>query len=142
MAASDLVEKTMIPEPSPAVTTSALEDEGLMAANPTKAAFREAWRQISGRVSMMRFIVFSDLEAEGLQPPVLRAIQGALSLIESIAKLGTFPPPRRVLPNGEGGVVLERWEGPLLERIEISADGHSDVTVLNGPALVLRRQLT
>ncbi len=144
MATVELDEKTMIPAPPPPIPTGALEDAGLMIADPKQAANRETWRQVTEKVSMMRFIAFPDLEAEGLLPPVARAIEEALTVVGIITKIGTFPPPSRVLPNGEGGIVFERWEreAARLERIEVSGNGRVELSLFDHGKRIAHHRLS
>src|SRR5579859_6112428 len=92
MASTETLEKTMAPAPTSPVSTQTLEASGLMAAVPQQIAFRQAWLQANEKISMMRFVRYPDLEAEGLQPPVAKAIYVALNLADIFVKMGTLPP--------------------------------------------------
>jgi hypothetical protein len=141
MATAELDEVTMTPAPAPLVPTGALEDAGLMAIDPSQAGNRQAWRLMSERVSMMRFVIFPDLEAEGLTPPCLAAVDEALRLVSAMSKMGAFPPPSRVIPNGEGGIVFERWTGGDLDRIEVFANRQVYLSQFEGGRRLVHRQI-
>lgn len=135
--------ETLVGPAQTPVRTGALSDEGLMAAKPLEVAFREAWRQTLEKVSMMRFVRFPDLEAEGLLPPTGRAISKAIAITNCMLTYGSFPPPMRVLPNGEGGIVFERWdEKGNSERMEFSAAGQAELSAFQGSKLVARNSMT
>jgi hypothetical protein len=120
------------------VQTGTLTDDGLMVAKPLHVGYKEAWRQTLEKVSMMRFIRFPDLEDEGLKPPVSRAIAKATAIINSMLA-GTYPPPTRVIPDGEGGIVFERWDKKGDgQRIVVSAVGIAELSTFEGSRLVSR----
>jgi hypothetical protein len=133
MATAEMAEDTLTGPAESPVRTGALGDEGLVATKPIEVAFREAWRQMLEKVSMMRFVRYPDLEAEGLQPPTKTAIVRSLAVIQALANLGTLPPPMRVLPSGEGGIVFERWDDKEnVERIEILSTGEAELSLFSG----------
>ena len=62
-----------------------------------------------------------DME-DDLRPPTRDVISGAIELAEEMAKAGN-PPPSRVIPNGEGGLIFERYSYPnVYQALEILED--------------------
>jgi len=141
MATAEVDDLTMTPIPASPVSTDALEEAGLMAVDPAQAGNRQAWRLISEKVSNMRFVIFADLEAEGLRRPCAGAITEALNVVTAMLKLGTFPAPNRVLPDGEGGVVFERWGEDSLDRIEVTATRQVYFSRFEGGKRLFHRQI-
>ena len=63
-----------------------------------------------------------ELEEAQLIPPTRRAIDKSVRLAMTLRDRG-FPPASRVVPDGDGGIVFERWEGSVSETFEVSANG-------------------
>lgn len=59
-----------------------------------------------------------DYEAEGLRGPSLLVLNLAREIATRFRDSGALP-PTRISPNGEGGIVFERLEGPALILLEI-----------------------
>ena len=55
------------------------------------------------------------LEEEGLISPTRAAVDAAIKISESLAEQ-SLEPPSRIVPNGEGGLVFERYPPSRLER--------------------------
>jgi hypothetical protein len=64
----------------------------------------------------------AQLEEEELIPPTRDAIASAVRIAIYFRDQGIVAPDR-VVPDGDGGIVLERWSGPFSESFEISSDG-------------------
>jgi hypothetical protein len=52
-----------------------------------------------------------------------------------------WPPPHRIVPDGDGGIVFEVRNGSLSEKIHLWDDGEVDYICFSGAKLVERRRL-
>ncbi|MCH8252238.1 MAG: hypothetical protein IID36_07275 [Planctomycetes bacterium] len=67
-----------------------------------------------------------DLLAEDdLIAPTPEAIERAIKIAEHLEVDGS-PPPMRVVPDGDGGIVLEHSCGSVTTSIEIASDGSAE----------------
>lgn len=82
----------------------------------------------------------SILEEDDLIPPTGEAIDVSIEVAMQLLKNGN-PPPMRVVPDRDGGVVFERWSGPLTVSIIVSRTGSVEVLLWNGSRIVKSEQL-
>lgn len=68
-------------------------------------------------------------------PPTAAAIDAASCL----AGLPDRPPPDRIVPNGDGGIVFEWWEGKAFETLEVSDRGDVEFCLFIDCKLVERK---
>jgi hypothetical protein len=74
---------------------------------------------------------------DDLIPPTARATNAAVGIAVKMRDQG-FLPPLRVVPDGDGGIVLERWEGAASESIEICHDGSAEFVQCRNHRVVQR----
>ena len=63
-------------------------------------------------------------QTDGIEPPNRSTLNIAIEVAHASRRDG-IPDPIRVLPDGEGGVIFERREGPVYETLTIAADGEA-----------------
>jgi len=83
---------------------------------------RDAWDQIIDRYLIEWARYPSRLDDEGVIPPSADIIHRACEIAIDMRDQ-TLAAPLRVVPNGDGGIVFERREGPIFQTIEIYEDG-------------------
>jgi hypothetical protein len=83
---------------------------------------RRAWRQAILPKLAEWALDPESLRTDELIPPTPEALT-LTAMLAAIFSDGGAPPPHRVVPNGDGGVTLERWDGTSSEVIEI-LNGH------------------
>lgn len=77
-----------------------------------------------------------------LEPPSDAVLERALKIAHSIAQQKIFSPPMRIVPDGDGGIVLSRWDDDgVYESIEISDDLSAQVCTYNNKRLIDCRPL-
>jgi hypothetical protein len=62
------------------------------------------------------------LAEDELIPPTRAAVARAVKIARDLRDR-EWPPPLRAVPDGDGGVVLERWAGPWSAAFEIDSQG-------------------
>ncbi len=77
------------------------------------------------------------LEDEGIQPPSMETIELAIWLASSLSR-ADLPPPTRIVPDANGGIVFERRERNVFESIRLSADGSAEYCAFENSHLVKR----
>lgn len=80
------------------------------------------------------------LSESDLIPPTPLAIQAAIAVAMQFRDADE-PPPARVAPDGDGGVVLERWTGSCAESIEVNRVGRIELVVLFNQRVIQRISL-
>src|SRR5258708_172113 len=89
-------------------------------------ATQESWQVVIDE-SLARWLADpSCLEDEGIVPPSVETIHHACKIALALRDEGLLA-PKRIVPNGEGGIVFERRAGSLFEAIELDADGSLEV---------------
>jgi hypothetical protein len=73
-----------------------------------------------------------------LIPPTTRAVQRAIQIAKELQARKALP-PMRVVPDGDGGIVMERWCGPWSVSIEIDHHGVTELVVVRDCHVVDRR---
>lgn len=82
----------------------------------------------------------SALADADVTPPSREVIAWAIEYAQRLAQLG-LPAANRVAPNGDGGIVFERWSGDVSESIEIEDDGCIYYSAFDESKLVDRQLL-
>ncbi len=117
--------QTLSIEPLEAITSTAATDDTL----GVKARFlsnnHDAWQSVIDMKLNEWGIDPNQLEEEELIPPTRTAIRKAVKLAQAFQN-DDWPPPMRVVPDGDGGVVFERWSGSISVSIEIDKNGESE----------------
>jgi hypothetical protein len=70
--------------------------------------------------------------------PTEEALVKAYAWLQTMRNHGSGSLPDSIVPDGEGGIVLERSAGQLTERLEIAADGATEYLVFRDCRLVNR----
>lgn len=82
----------------------------------------------------------SPLHDDDFEPPAKAALRTAIRLAES-CRAERWAPPNRVVPDGEGGIVFERWAGESFEQMNIDPTGRNlEILAFRGSKLVSRAQ--
>lgn len=104
------------------VTAGAAEKESLWAMEREVEENRRAWNNIIDRKLIEWGRDPTRLEDEDVVPPSFEAIKVASDSAMALRDKSKEA-PKRVVPNGDGGIVFERWEGSVSETIEVFEDG-------------------
>jgi hypothetical protein len=83
---------------------------------------RLAWQHIIDRQLIEWVVNPGQLEDDELEPPSREIVALASRFLLFMRDQG-MPPPHRVVPDGEGGVIFERKQSPVFETFEISREG-------------------
>jgi hypothetical protein len=78
------------------------------------------------------------LDEDELIPPSSRAIDVAIRLARHLRDQGSAPPPTRVAPDGDGGIIFERWVNGSSESFEISDGGEVEYVLFHNGRVVIR----
>lgn len=122
-------------EPTPAVETgTAMESSQTPGAT---SAWRIGWQRVIDAILIEWGRNPSELQEHDLIPPTRPAINRAVEIARAWRDQH-LPPPLRVVPDGDGGIVLERWMGSKTYALEIDQRGQVEfVETLDGK--VVRR---
>ncbi|MBI3834564.1 MAG: hypothetical protein HY287_09585 [Planctomycetes bacterium] len=101
----------------------------------------EQWQEVIDRKLVDWGRNPQQLEYEELIPPTRFAIQSAAA-IAMLCRDHALAPPMRVVPDGDGGIILERWKGSLSTSIEVARDGTVEVVVVEDCRVVSRQVLS
>jgi len=102
--------------------TGVADDDSLALSAQERQANRQAWQQIIDSTLIEWGRDPAQLEDEGVTAPARAVIDRANELAMILRDRGV-PPPKRVVTSPDGGVAFERWDGPVLEQIEITQNG-------------------
>jgi hypothetical protein len=98
-----------------------------------------AWRGSIERLAAWSKDPHQLFEAD-LEAPATEVIQWTYELAQAIRDLGASP-PLRVVPTGDGGIVLEFQRGTDFDTLEITPAGAIEIVRFNGNRVVRREQL-
>ena len=87
---------------------------------------RRAWEHVIDRQLIEWGKDPGRLECDDLRAPTAASIQTACE-IAGFMRDEAEPPPLRVIPDGEGGIVFERAEGRAFVTVEIDEDGSVEI---------------
>lgn len=137
MSDVDAVSLTMTSAPERIVQTGALDEEALASAQNC----RDAWQEIIDE-TLVEWGRHPELvEEDDLIPPSARAVQTACRVAMAYRD-HVKPPPKRVVPDGDGGIVFERWSGSVSESLEVACDGQLEYVSCHNGVVVGRRPVT
>jgi len=103
------------------VGTEAATDQSLASAARDEEAKFEGWQRIIDDYLIEWGRDPGQLADEDLSPPSKHIIGYASRVAIELRKAG-WPPPLRVVPDGEGGIAFERRSGDFFQSLEIRAD--------------------
>ncbi|GMU82709.1 MAG: hypothetical protein IT450_15500 [Phycisphaerales bacterium] len=98
---------------------------------------REAWRRLIDFTLVEWGRDPQAMEDDDVIPPSQNSVSHSIRLASQLAE-NDAPPPTRVVPNGDGGIVFERIRGEIAETIEVESDGSLYFTLCQGSRLVHR----
>lgn len=79
-----------------------------------------------------------EIDEDGWESPSLAALEAAYKLLGRLRDQDA-PPPRAVVPNGEGGIIFERGTALEAEAFEIDASGSAEYRRFVGDRLLHRQ---
>jgi len=123
--------------PRNAVTTRTADSEAL--ATSIAPTYAREWERIIDEKLVEWGREPAALAEEDLYPPTPAAIQRASDI--AMRYRAEVSPPQRVIPDGDGGIILEWWNGSRSNSIEIDGDGHAELVVLERGKVAYRLQL-
>jgi len=133
------INELVSPRAVAAVATRA-EQETAVASSAVASSAVTLWEQIIDHTLIMwgaNPSVFADEEFDG---PGREVIRLAIEIAKQYARDGK-PAPDRVVPDADGGIVFERRQGILSEKIHIWDDGLVEYIQLHGTRVVERYPL-
>jgi hypothetical protein len=123
------------PTPVRAVKTNTANESSLALTDSIRSSRRDAWEEVVDRRLVEWGRDPSLLEEDDLIPPTREAVQSAVKIVR-ILQQRYLPPPRRVVPDGDGGIVMERWSDHASESIEVDRRGRAELVIcLDGAVL-------
>lgn len=110
------------------VSTGAAQDDSFAHDAYERAAVVDAWQKVidSKLIEWGR-----DPEAiaeDDLIPPSRFAVHNAIDLAKQLSQQG-WAPPMRAVPDGDGGIVFERWAGVTAGAFEIDKYGRIELVM-------------
>lgn len=99
--------------------------------------YRRAWQDVVNRTLLMWLDGPPELEDHGIDPPDGTILRLALDYAEVLRDKGQ-PPPDRILPDPNGGLVFERRENGVTEILHVWEDGTVECQQFQGTRLVER----
>lgn len=120
-------------------TDGTAKSKSLLAMEREVAENRRAWSNIIDRKLIEWGRDPTPLEDEDVVPPSSEAIKVASDRAMALRDEG-IEAPKRVVPNGDGGIVFERWAGPVSETIEVFEDGSIEYCCYRGTRLTHRQR--
>ncbi len=100
-------------------------------------AVRSEWLELVGGTLAKWLHNPNQLADEGLDPPSTTVLVQAMSLA-AMCHDETLPPPHSVTPDGSGGIVFERREDKICEKMHFWDDGSVEYIQYEGTQLVIR----
>ena len=134
------------------VATSAASDESLASSSAVTTpqrmhrVQRAPWQSVidQGLVEWATDPGRRRLEEDGLRPPSTLALQLAVEIVYRLRdnrNPSPCPPPLRIVPNGEGGLVMEWVFGDNSMSVEIGEEGTAETLAFELGKLVARDSL-
>jgi hypothetical protein len=111
-------------DPARRVETGAATDDTL-ATTIVEPMHRDSWQAVIDYKLVEWGRQPWQLAEDELIPPTPAAVGRAIQIAESFRDRNA-PPPLRVVPDGDGGVVFERWTQAHTQAIEITKDGRAE----------------
>lgn len=131
---------TITHDPQTPVGTGAVSDDALLQPVAETQAWKEAWRRVIDDKLIEWGRNPEALEEDDLIPPTARAVQVAGEIAIEMRNAGE-PAPKRVVPDRDGGIAFERWEGDETVTIMVSEDGAIEVIMWVGSKIITSRRI-
>lgn len=126
-------------EPPPSMSTGAAPEAALASDLTRSDVHRMQWQQVIDEKLVEWGRYPAQLAEPDLIPPTDSAIRSAVRIAMDMRDASpSHPPPLRVVPDGDGGVVFERWEGSSSESIEIHGDGGAEYVQIRNHRVIQR----
>lgn len=151
MSILEQLDPTVMGEVERVSDTEAAEEEALtdsvrVERTPQSAAekrkkFTEGWRKVINEPLIDWLEDPSQLEDEGIEAPTVAHIKFVSEYAMCLRDRFGWPPPLRVVPSGDGGIVFELKSGPYFQSIEFDEDGTIELITFKDSKLVSRIEL-
>jgi len=126
-------------EPLPSMSTGAAPEASLASDLTRSDVYRMRWQEVIDEKLVEWGRNPAHLGEIDLIPPTRAAIRSAVRIARDMCDASPSPaPPMRVVPDGDGGVVFERWEDSSSESIEINGDGGAEYVRIRTHRVVQR----
>lgn len=134
--------KTLSPAPFIYPSTTVADEETMSGSVESEKNCAEGWRAIINEHLLTWWVRGTpDVADEDLEPPTKAVIDLAIKIATAMSQEKQIAPPLRVVPNGEGGLVFERWADQVFERFELRRELSMEYTVFKNNTLVDRKSL-
>jgi hypothetical protein len=117
------------------VNTGAVDAKAL--ATQVLPGWEAQWREVFNQLSKWGTSP-SKIDEDDLQSPSVESLTRATETLDQILA-GQFPPPNRLVGDGEGGLVAKWFSGTVISTIRFSEMGEIERAVFDGPRLLWRR---
>ena len=124
-----------------ALTESVQVEKTPLSSAETRRIFAEGWRKVINEPLIDWLEDPSQLEDEGIEAPSKAIIAFASEYAMCLRDRFGWPPPLRVVPSGDGGIVFELKSGPYFQSIEFDEDGAIELITFKASKLVSRTEL-
>lgn len=124
-----------------AILTTAADEKLLATPKREREGYDEEWQDLVDYKLVEWGRNPDQLRDENVVVPSRAAISKACKLAVELRKEGS-PPPTRVVPSGEGGIVFEHRTQTIVEVLEIDIDASIEYLVFSNCRLVHRRQIS
>ena len=131
---------TITHDPQAPVGTGAVSDDALLRPAAETQAWKEAWRRVIDDKLIEWGLHPKALEEDDLIAPTTRAVQVAGEIAIEMRNAGE-PAPKRVVPDRDGSIAFERWEGNETVTIMVSEDGAIEVLRWIGSKIIASQQI-
>lgn len=136
---------TLTGEPRQMVTSGAATDESLATNGRHKEKQRQEYRTAWQNVIFDKLIQWGQNPTsldDGLIIPPTRPAVDVASQLALFLRDKEAPPPQRVAPDGDGGIVFDRWSGTTSVSFEISSAGTIEFVELRNHRVVSRSPIS
>lgn len=151
MSVLEQVDPTVMGEVERVSDTEAAEEEALtesvrvertpLSSAEKRKTFAEGWRKVINEPLIDWLQDPSQLEDEGIEAPTEAHIKFVSEYAMCLRTRFGWPPPLRVVPSGDGGIVFELKSGPYFQSIEFDEDGTVELITFKASKLVSRTEL-
>lgn len=130
-----IIQRSLISPPmETAVDTGA--DRDLPATSDTRSRWRTDWQNLIDQLT--KWLQNPELvEDEGVDPPSTTILRLAIDYAERFRDEG-FPPPGKIMPDPDGGIIFERRHNGTREEFHFWDDGSIEYVLFSGGRLVER----